>query len=784
MLLFNLFLRLHHCTPSNTSSTDTDLEYLSHQMLTQSELNFAYKKITAAYREAPLLRNAYDIFLTHCRDALEKQSRTAMLPLIMNYLANIEVSAENAAAHHELILTLFNIHLHEQANALSITPLGRCFVNNPKTLAAFLHWLMQHDLNPTQILQTHLLQDYLGYHLYSLNTLNNPIEQLYTLLNQHPDTQALAQQAAQTRCPEGGLASYALDGTIHTSNIERLDNPQLKIPSIEITPTESNLKALYHIFGVPFLVGLLQWHGDTKHHNTGAPSLIALFNNAHITHQNFTLLLQYLREREPLKKTLATLLLCTTIDELIGARITGIPSLMFYSDYLTTKISSEYFKIYLNNIKQTNTSYLDLIADLSVFLKIFTQQNKYHKSHALLAFNHLFEVTLEHPEVLDDHHLLHQMRKFKPGKKQLITHSSWLENQFNAMVHTHTQTSVESFDYLSIEDLWREMNPKFSAIQTIENISNTFPSDKYKLQCYVLKALLSHLGESFILDEFTQKIGIESKFDTQEITPYERLLIEILVSVDHEGLRVDLINRLDTHASKERPWYNLNFDERSLYMHAAHHGNLGFIMWLKSCNIKHPESYETLAREAVDFKHWPLVQYFHQTFKYNHSVVDDLLKLAVEQNASEAILPLWQEKKCTPRLFMVEKCFHVAIKEGRIHCAQALLACPTPPSDTSITKGYKTAIRTHQTAMINSILKITETRHLPCLNKAIAQEANRRKPPTLVRVRSHDHSNHSCYARKNQKALEQHGLFKKEPDMSRSCNNLTLQPLLSQQTPL
>ena len=131
---------------------------------------------------------------------------------------------------------------------------------------------------------------------------------------------------------------------------------------------------------------------------------------------------------------------------------------------------------------------------------------------------------------------------------------------------------------------------------------------------------------------------------------------------------------------------------------------------------------------------------------------------------------------------MVEKCFNVAVKENRINCVKALLACPMPPCDTSITKGYKTAIRTHRTAIIDMILTAAETQHLPCLNKAISKENSRRKSLKLVGVKSCDNFSHPCHVTKNQDALAQHGFFKKKPDMSRSCNNLVLPPLLSRQT--
>jgi|GEM_PF-2299606 len=785
MLLFNLFLRLHAQAPM-TLLTKAELEQLSSQMLTPEDLAFAYKKITAAYREAPARREAYDAFLAHCHDTLGTQSSTATLPLMINYLAELTASPDETDTHIQTILTLFNLHLYEQTNALGILALGRCYIDQPKAFTAFIQWLIQHHVSPDEILQAHLLQDYFRYHLYSLSTPGNPIETLYALLNHHGDTKALVKKAMQTRCPEEGLASYALDGSIHDPAIKKLNNPSLNIPAIEITQTESNLKALHRVFGVPFLMGVLQWFYDnnSKHNNIPPSILNALFNGVHMTHQDFGLLLQHLREHEYLKKTLAGLILNTTMDELIEARISGIPSLILYSDYLTQKICREdNFSTYIHDIKQASTSDLDLIADLSALLSRFETRNQ---SHALLAFTHLFQMILDHPEVLDDEHLLRQLRHFEPTKSHLMTHSAWLEQSFQTCVHTHTSTSVEAFDYIAIEDMWREIHTKLDTIQVIEPIPNTFPQDKYQLQCCLLKALLPRLDQNYALDDFIEQLGIEPNVHEDEVTPYERLLIEMLVSVDDANLRSDIINRLDTHIPQARPWYNIKINDNSLYMHAAHHGNLPLVMWLRAQHVKQPESSEHMTHEAACLGHWPLVTYLHQTSTIHQPLVDKLLKFAVEQNAYEAILPLWDGKK-TPRLSMVEKSFHLAVEEGRTDCVKALLLCPLPPCDAVITQGYRKARKTHQTNIIQILTEAASSGHHPCLNKAIKQEKNVKKLPRLKGIKSCDpciNPGSPSHTEKNHEALRHHGLFKvkKMIDTSRSCNNLVLPPVPSRQT--
>lgn len=768
MLLFDIFYLIYPRQQQNTPLSETELEQLSSPMLTQADLMLAKKRTHAAYREAPSLREAYDAFLLHCLDILGKHSQTPMLPLIIDYLAELNASPEQTQAQIETIHALFTFNLREQTHAQGVMALGRCFVDSPKAFAGFLQWLMQHGVSTEEVLQAHLLQDYLRYHMRSLNNADNPVAQLYTLLTHHTHTQQLAEQAKQVRCPEAGLASYALDGSIHNPTVKALDNPVRTQPDIDIQLTPNNLKALYRVFGVPFLVSTLRWHVDNNDEHTSS-MLLTLFNGPHITYQDFTLLLQHLRTHHHLKSALSMLLHDNTLDKFMDARIGGLASLMIYSEYLATKISRQDLAVYLCDIKQTCASPLDLVSDLSAIMIKFEKRNK---PHALLAFEHLFEIMLEHPDVLDDEKLLRQLRKFKPAKAQFITHIAWLEATFDASISTYTNTSMEAFDYISIEDMWREIHLKIDTIQTIENIPNTFPSDKYKLQCRILKALKTQLSDAFVLNDFIQKLGITPHFCDDEVTPYERLLIEILVSIDDENFRVDIIQRLSTNTSTIRSWYNLNFDDNSLHMHAARHGNLGFILWLESNNIKPNESHEKLTHAAANAKHWLLVQHFHQKYKLDHPCVNKLLQLAVEQNASKAILPLWQGKKYAPRLAIVEKLFKFSIEEGHVNCVKTLLACPIPPCDTKITQGYRTALKTHQIRIINLILETAKSRHLPCLNKAIDQTA---APKNLPKVSDAKHQ---------QNALAQHGLFRQNAHMSHSHNDLALPPLLLRQTSL
>ena len=785
MSLFERFILLYPKAPE-TPRSDHALEQLSNLMLTQADLTLADKKRTAAYREAPTLRPTYDAFLTLCQNTLGKQAQTPLLPLIIDYLGEVDASLEQARFHTKLIRELFTFNLHTQNNTLSIASLGRTYVDNPKAFAAFLHYLIQQNLTPETILQTHLMQDYLRYHLRGLNTPNNPVALLYSLLNQHSETQALAQHAKKTCCPEPELASYALDGTTCTQE-ETLNNPPHTRPITKITPTDYNLKALHRVFGVPFLVGALRWCFDNGHDSTHTPILQTLFNGTHVTHADFVLLLQHLRDHDHLKQTLASLLHDATIDELMNARIRGITSLLNYSTHLAHRINGKELHAYIRDLKQTSLSHLDLIADLSIILKEFKNRNK---SHALIAFQHLLEAILEHPEVLDDEKLLRLLRKFHATKARLSEYSLWLEQTFDRMLATHTNTSWEAFDYIPVEDIWREVHLKLRTIQTIENISDTLPSDKYKLQCRLLNVFLAQRDKVFMLDDFIQKLGIEPNIHDQDITPYERLLIEILVSVDNNALRADIMSRLNTALPETRVWQDARLDDSSLHMHAARHGNLGFIMWLELHNIKHPESYEALTTTAADLKHWSLVQYLHQTHALNRLVVGKLLHAAVSQNASHAIPLLWQDKPCVPRREVVEQSFGLAVKEGHANCIRALLLCPTPPCDTTITKGYKKALHTHQTAIIRLILEAAETRELPCLHKAIHHEARHKKReqfgspklPKVSHIQSYDSFISATHSPTRRAALQQHGFFQQDPEASRLNTSLVLPPLLLRQT--
>ncbi len=684
MLLYNAFiaLRLHE---SHAQYTEKSLESLSDIHFTRDELDHAQRTKTATFRrffyEAPKekvshLQTAYTAFLTQCEAALQNKANADLLPIIIHCLKEND--------HINQLLQVLRFSPESPDDALATAPLARCFIDRPRAFVSFLGWLIAHDVSPEDLLATHIIQDYFRYHLLELGNPDNPIQFLSEQLTAHPDTQALGVALNTTCCPEKGLSSYALDGSIHVSGDLTGTNQEASEPDFYTTLTEEHVTALTHTFGPYFLLYAL-------HNHTHTNGLLEHFlNQKNHAETYLPVLFPHLKTHTILKSRLAACLSDETLDRLIDTHMSGLLVLLPYAPYLRQRIGQKELRTYLNTLEENAPSTLDLVSDLSQLLILFRHQ---HTNGAILIFKRLLQDILNSPGyLLEDEDLLTKLRQFRPAKNILSEQLIQLDEAFNATL----QDNLNPFDYIAIEDAWWSTRSKINSIQTIDNLPSLFPIDKHALHSLVAHQLFKQNKEAFDLDTFILELRIEPVFHPHQVTPYERLLINVLVTIDDDRIRSDITRRLDEHISDTKNWRESGYVNQSLTKLACKNGNLGLIQWLKAENISTSKSPDTLSLVAAKSRHWHLVHYFHQTKRLKQITVDELLHLAVTQEVSSAIPGLWQIGKPTPRLRSVEHAFKQGVLQGDFKSIQALLNCPTPPCSAVVTKGFKQAIHTQQ----------------------------------------------------------------------------------------
>jgi hypothetical protein len=368
----------------------------------------------------------------------------------------------------------------------------------------------------------------------------------------------------------------------------------------------------------------------------------------------------------------------------------------------------------LDVLTQNTDSAFDLVSDLMPLFNFFTREDK---NHASLIFDVLIDAFVKAPDLLEDETILYALRRFKPAENKLNARLRAVEKNFEQLCQH------ESFDVIDLEDAWYKALDELHVIQAIfPATQTTLPTDKFSVYGHVAQIQLKKHGVWFNLNDFIIMLNIEPTKNQTAITPYERLLIELLITLDSPHLRVQIIQKLTTAIEPPRHFKNTTYADTSLTQHAVEHGNLGLIEWLEKNHV-HPSKtlLNTLSLLAARFGHWHVVEHFCTHYPLKQVTINTLLHLAATQQAPEIIPSLFQINKHSPHIKSIEQAFTKAVLLEDTATVQALLCCPTPPCDTILTKCFKQALNLKPRQFSIATRIAESTGHHPCLIQAINQ---------------------------------------------------------------
>ena len=678
MLLFNVFTALQN------SALSTSYQGIK---LTRADLDLAARRAVVCYRDLGRASKveAYKEFVSFCEQSLTGMDERPLLPILISYLDEAKLAPDA----FDNLTQIFSIHLKEQSPALTIVPMGRALIDQPNAFAAFLRYLVNQGVTPEQILSSHLLQDFFRYYLSTLAQDNNPIYNLFQLLKSNRDTAMLCSMAQKVHCPEGGLSSYALDGSALLAIDSLPDITPIEIP-LQFTPSLENLTALHEIFGVHFLLGALHQHKLQSNNPRWIEVIANLFNPAHIVKTELPLLLNLIQEHPTAQQVLAELLTDQTLSTLVKHRIPSVLNLIPFHPTLASILPTENIEDFLRELQLQSSSGLALISSLCALLEGVKHS---HEKANIPIFDALIDVIIENPCALDDPSLMSKLHKFSHGQDRVALKIRTLEDSLNSIFQLQAQNTLSDLDYITIEDVWRMTSEKIRRLQDIFHVETSCPTDKYKLYSRIALAFFNQHKVPFDLNEFIHAIDIEPYFDEKQVSAYERLLIELLGAVDNESLRSNCVAQLDAHVTK--PWRTELYGNTPLLQHATLNGNIGLMQWVKTQRIKLPVL-DKWVIDAAKANQWDMVRYLHNEYKLTTMTVNLLLYTAVAQNASFAIPSLWCEHRNAPDTKIIEKSLKLAVKYGNKESILKLIHCPQKPCDTAMANAFKNAMGSNQ----------------------------------------------------------------------------------------
>ncbi|HHF0524241.1 TPA: ankyrin repeat domain-containing protein [Legionella anisa] len=603
-----------------------------------------------------------------------------------------EQKRDEAVKQVEDHLVHLNKQLSNQKNPLGIIGLCKGWISDTEQFAALILWLLQRHVSTKQILQTYLLHDFLKYHLFTLHSGDNEVFHLYAMLSRFPEAKSLVEAAQLTGSDERGFQRYTLNGILSE---EELQSIPPKPHELEFSLTKPNFLALHKLFGLTFLTAAVITSVGNKNLKWREALNQTLNQPEIVTKEIPGLINKIAQESSPQTlENLAALIDDHTAQHLLSKNEGSVFYLLPYKPKLFEYINQKNITEFIQQVSLRHTSDPEIVFQL---MALFRMLPKKKNPMTQLVFEAIIDNLPQHPLLLDDEKLLRQLRKYPDCQLILSQHSEKIKKQVNdCIIEQATTLPFSSHNYHIIEDIWVDATRKLTVFDLISPQAKFNLNHKYALQAKIAEIAFFHQGELFDLDAFIESLSLPPVIAKNEISEYERILIEILAVIDNESIRAQIIEKLENHPVHRLDWVEKEYEGKTIFLKAAKHGNLGLINLLNDriapetfnkaiilaaesnqwkcvgrlCRINKvqlsEEEIETLLLHAAGQGQIKIIKYLLGTYDYEPSTAEviQILNQAIKNNKLNIVEYFYNFSRNMPTQSVIHKLFNSAVELG------------------------------------------------------------------------------------------------------------------------
>lgn len=537
-------------------------------------------------------------------------------------------------------------------NPMGLIPLFAEYYENPQRIAAFIVHLLEkgstnemRDNITIRIIKSQLLHDFFMSHACFMdknikNQHDNAIKQLYRLLNTFDSakplvlharnisvmTQSDLRLAVSDESRQLGVSakryfeSYALDGC-QQNGTNRLKIINTHPVTFNFIPNFTDFNPIYRLFGQKLLIKLLGLCGLGR--DPAVRKILVYQLNLHdsqgVTLQELAKLLNTLvgEHNDLLLEEVAFLLYDVTLESLIESGNFAVFHLIpFYPDLLK-KLDLNKVHRYIETLKPSHISF-DQLALLRTIWVNLGNQVAVNELVALL-FEKIVQVLMNHPDWSDQSlmALLQYLTQELKFQQLLQNQATQLSLQWNQSVQTvMIAAGGLNQDRLQVlKDEWLTSSRKSSVLRDIsEKVTCDLPQDKYALYVSLVKVTLAHqMPEcnlqailSCLFSEDEEALLKPSSPDT--VSERERILIELLSSIDNEALKSQAIQLLEGHPINRLNWINKDYGGKTIIELATQRRNNALVQYLLKKNRLTNAASSRLLKIATIEANWEIVK--------------------------------------------------------------------------------------------------------------------------------------------------------------------------------
>ncbi|AMP88280.1 ankyrin repeat domain-containing protein [Legionella pneumophila] len=614
----------------------------------------------------------------HCTDI---QERVAFELLQQK----MEADSKSVMAHLEYL----HEHLACQENPLGIIALCRNWIGETEKFTALILWLLERKVSVEKILLTNLLQDFLKYHLFTLHSKDNEVSRLYSLLSRFPEAKELVMAAQRISCGELTFLQYSLDGIFQGKNLPVVSQ---EIPPLQFSLTRDNFTALYRTFGPAFLTAGVAT--ATNHSNEAWLEMLKQTLNQAETLKLLPDIINIIaREYSPkVLKTLADLIAESTAHQLLTLNQSCVFHLLQHKPRLLHDITEENVIEYINHLVRLDTHDQEIIYQLMALFRVLLKKN--HPA-TKAVFEAILDNLVNHAQLLEDEELLTQLKKYPDCELLLEERCEHMQKQLNFCIAEQASGSVfGNHNYNTIEDVWLGALRKFAIIHQINPQMKFSLGHKYALQARIAEAVFINQGDLFDLDNFMDALDLPPVTSSEEISLYERALIEILATIDNEPIRKQIIHKLETTPFDRLDWHEKEYGSQTIFIKAAKKGNLGLINLLED-KMK-PSVLNKALRAAAKNYQWETLDHLFSLpeVELNLDEIDNLVAYLAEHGRVESVKKLLKLYDYKPSTELISAILKKAIANDNLQVIMYFCKLPVEsPKQSTLDRLFKLAIQ-------------------------------------------------------------------------------------------
>ena len=506
--------------------------------------------------------------------------------------------------------------LQYQDNPLAICKLLAPVSAIPTRYAAFIIWMLEQSASINQLLQSGILQQFLGYHFDTLHSdacedSFNPVVLLYGLLQRFPCAVPMVDAAKQVSCDIRGHSAYNLLGQQQESLI--VVNKMNEFPLL--TRTEDNIKQVIHVFGQPGLVEVVRTllH-DTSHHRQDDSFHRCIIQLVRKTPSLITpgLIKQVAEERATELRRWASFIDDGLFQQWRDSNELAILFLIPHKPHWLQEVTVLMMQCFLELIQAANQPGTET-ENMSLFMCLYQIASLHQVEMMDSIYERMLDFTLRHRYLLEDGAVFRTLKNYRQVGQCVSRKADVLMSRLDEITSDCLHRPFSEAGFLRLHSDWTWLGAQMEILHSIHTVRVSFPKKEVDWVVYLFKQYsLTHEPDWQQLMDALQLNHNETPFLTNK---NKQTLLSVLTSVDDESLRQMIMSKFEI---------NVSFVRRQLLLNAIRAGNKGLIDWYLQRSPLDVDLFE----QAVACKQWSILKNWMDTVvlpKLTEAQMDHLL---------------------------------------------------------------------------------------------------------------------------------------------------------------